>query len=608
MNRPLRPHDRRTRRPRPGRGGDPVRVVHGRRARPTARRRSNSITTPTSPRTCSTGASSATWTCSTAWRPSPTTSPTFRAREFSRYAAALEIHRRFAGLTARRIHPPREGARPRRCSSRACAPTAPSPVRTSAASTSALPGERAEYWVVDYVEPYAGNEAVFGLDIRTRDGARIAAERARDTGEATSHGTLSARAGEAAPSYGLVIYLPVYGPGPFLTRAERREALRGFVNVVLRVDDIFADIAERAAAARHPHAHPRRGQPSASAAARTRRRRRSSSRRSVPVGAEPLASIQSRKPRSTAASSSPVASGWCSSTTSRRLEPLAAALPAARPRRGPRDVDAALRDLLRGRAHAQRRGGARLRRPRASFARSSRSPSSSIEALPNPVFYKDAEGRYLGCNRAFEEYVGHAARVRDRQALHATSRRRRWPSRPTQSRHAPARRRPARPATRATALYAGGRGTERDVLVNKATFLDPNGEIAGLVGFARGHHRAQDPREGHAREHRAAARRDPGRAGRDRRARPRSRDLHVEPGRRAHVRLEGVRGARHRAPPSCRRTWSSEASHYRDARAEGRDAPGDRDAAHASRRPLDRRVALGRARSSAATARWSAPW
>jgi PAS domain S-box-containing protein len=29
-----------------------------------------------------------------------------------------------------------------------------------------------------------------------------------------------------------------------------------------------------------------------------------------------------------------------------------------------------------------------------------------IDALPVPVFYKDAEGRYLGCNRSFEKYFG----------------------------------------------------------------------------------------------------------------------------------------------------------------------------------------------------------
>ena len=31
---------------------------------------------------------------------------------------------------------------------------------------------------------------------------------------------------------------------------------------------------------------------------------------------------------------------------------------------------------------------------------------SLIDTLPNPIFYKDAQGRYLGCNRAFEQFMG----------------------------------------------------------------------------------------------------------------------------------------------------------------------------------------------------------
>lgn len=29
-----------------------------------------------------------------------------------------------------------------------------------------------------------------------------------------------------------------------------------------------------------------------------------------------------------------------------------------------------------------------------------------INAAPTPIFYKDSEGRYLGCNKAFEDYIG----------------------------------------------------------------------------------------------------------------------------------------------------------------------------------------------------------
>jgi PAS domain S-box-containing protein len=32
-----------------------------------------------------------------------------------------------------------------------------------------------------------------------------------------------------------------------------------------------------------------------------------------------------------------------------------------------------------------------------------------VETIPNPVFYKDREGRYTGCNKAFEEFIGRPA-------------------------------------------------------------------------------------------------------------------------------------------------------------------------------------------------------
>jgi PAS domain S-box-containing protein len=31
---------------------------------------------------------------------------------------------------------------------------------------------------------------------------------------------------------------------------------------------------------------------------------------------------------------------------------------------------------------------------------------TTIDTIPNPVFYKDAQGRYLGCNKAYEEFFG----------------------------------------------------------------------------------------------------------------------------------------------------------------------------------------------------------
>jgi diguanylate cyclase (GGDEF)-like protein/PAS domain S-box-containing protein len=102
------------------------------------------------------------------------------------------------------------------------------------------PGGRPEYYVIDYVEPMLGNESAFGLDIRTRAAALSAAENSRDSGEPVLTGRYRLIQ-ERGASTGLVAYLPVFGQGMPRTVEARRQALVGFVNVVFRVDDLFAD-------------------------------------------------------------------------------------------------------------------------------------------------------------------------------------------------------------------------------------------------------------------------------------------------------------------------------------------------------------------------------
>ena len=131
--------------------------------------------------------------------------------EFARYVSALDLPRRFPGVWVLELI---------RC--------VPGPERDAfvaavradhSLSPQGYPafdirpeGARDEYWVIDYLQPVKGSEPVFGLDIRTRPAALAAAERARDTGEPTATGRYRL-AQETGKSFGLVIYLPVYGAG-----------------------------------------------------------------------------------------------------------------------------------------------------------------------------------------------------------------------------------------------------------------------------------------------------------------------------------------------------------------------------------------------------------
>ena len=137
---------------------------------------------------------------------------TLNRAEFARFIASLSLDRRYRGVQAvefiRRVSDEeRDGY-----------------VQSVRADRSLFPegqpgfdirpgGRRAEYWVVDFVEPRAGNESLPGLDMRTRVGAAATAERAHASNEpaATGRYRLSPETGS---SYGVMIYLPVFQAPP----------------------------------------------------------------------------------------------------------------------------------------------------------------------------------------------------------------------------------------------------------------------------------------------------------------------------------------------------------------------------------------------------------
>lgn len=101
-----------------------------------------------------------------------------------------------------------------------------------------------------------------------------------------------------------------------------------------------------------------------------------------------------------------------------------------------------------------------------------------LAALPIPVYFKDAEGRYLGCNEAFCRLLGvQEESICGRTALDV------WPGPVSEDYH----RRDLR------LLAAGGRetyegtlvdaaGRERPVIFTKSVFHDENGGLAGMAG------------------------------------------------------------------------------------------------------------------------------
>ncbi len=99
-------------------------------------------------------------------------------------------------------------------------------------------------------------------------------------------------------------------------------------------------------------------------------------------------------------------------------------------------------------------------------------------AMPNPVFYRDREGRYLGCNAAYEKLMGkNADQIVGRKAGEI------WPSEQARSYHENDEALINSPGIQVYEdKVRSFRGENLDVIFNKSTFLQADGEIAGIIG------------------------------------------------------------------------------------------------------------------------------
>lgn len=98
---------------------------------------------------------------------------------------------------------------------------------------------REHHLVVDYIEPMAGNEAAFGLDVSSNKGVMAAVGKAIDSGEAVSSELVVLAQGGGA-TRGFLMLMPVYRQGMPIDSAEaRRRAVIGDTAAVFKASSLI---------------------------------------------------------------------------------------------------------------------------------------------------------------------------------------------------------------------------------------------------------------------------------------------------------------------------------------------------------------------------------
>lgn len=409
----------------------------------------------------------------------------FSGREFSDYVAALDLAQRYPGVQV--IHyAQRVTAREREVFETAA--------RRAGETGFAIkpPGNRDEYVVVRYVAPRAGNEGALGLDL-AGDPVRLQAlNRTRASGELTASGPI-ALALDPARYPGFAMRIPVYERGaPTETIAQRRAGFAGVISASFVVIDLMRGLFNESLLAQiHVRIHDAgffnadgEGEPP------TDKNLMFDSNRLLPEHMNTGNAHGATRAALTATASLDAGGRrWNLYFTSRSgfdssaerwlswvvlfsgvvISLLLAGL---------------VRSLQTSRAQAiawADRVTADLRASESRLNEEQNRMRGLIEAIPNPIFFKAMDGRYLGVNKAWETLFGQSRvffigkTVRDlfshRPEIAArleASDQELW-------------RNPGSQVYETT--ITTGTGQIRDVVYYKATYTHPGGGVAGLVGM-----------------------------------------------------------------------------------------------------------------------------
>jgi diguanylate cyclase (GGDEF)-like protein/PAS domain S-box-containing protein len=353
------------------------------------------------------------------------------------------------------------------------------------------PGDRSEYVIVQYVEPMAGNEVALGLDLGG-DAVRLAAlVRTRDSGRITASGSIALSL-DPRRHPGFAMRLPTYRKGmPLATVAQRRAAFTGMVSAAFIVIDLMRGVLNDQFLQKiHVRIHdagfldsPQGLQPPAA------ENLMFDSDRLLTAPSSQPASIDGELTGLTSMSGLEVGERRWNLYFSARQEIVAPSdrwLPYAALLGGV-TISLLLFGLIRSLATTGSRAVTLanritedLRTSEAELAEAQRMTQELIEVLPNPIYFKGTDGRYLGVNKAWEAYFGRPRKAFLGKTVHDL-----YPNNPevADRLHADDQVLWNRPGTQVyeTSITTPD-GRHHDTIYYKATFTRADGSIAGLIG------------------------------------------------------------------------------------------------------------------------------
>ncbi len=410
--------------------------------------------------------------------------------EFRDYIASLDLNRRYPGIQVIHYAQRLVAAKKQAFEAAVRNDTSVDP-RGYPNFTINPPGDRPEYVVVQYVEPMAGNEIALGLDIGG-DAVRLAAlARTRDSGRLTASGPI-ALARDPRRHPGFAVRLPVYRKGmPLASAAQRRDAFTGVVSASFIVIDLMRGVlGEKFLQKIHVRIHDAGFLDSANGLQPPAAENLMfDSDRLLAAPASPLALRDGNPAGLTRVSGLDVGERRWNLYFSSRQEFVSSAdrwLPSVAFLVGG-IISLLLFGLIRSLATTgswavtlANRITEDLRKSEASLAEAQRMTQELIEALPNPIYFKGTDGRYLGVNRGWEKFFGVDRETFIGKTVHDL-----YPDNPevADRLHANDQVLWDRPGTQAyeTSITTPD-GQHHDTIYYKATFTRADGSVAGLIG------------------------------------------------------------------------------------------------------------------------------